>query len=110
VWANIKQVRVIAAVAAAGWDPVVLRMEQLNGLDIGPILQEVQTGQRQEWKDIANRSSTYKSYWAPWESLAVRNGILECNWESPSGQFQIAQVVIPQSRVKDVLRELHSGL
>jgi hypothetical protein len=80
-----------------------LRTEQLNGPDIGPILQEVETGQRPEWKDMADHSPTYKSYWAQWKSFAVRNSILECNWESASGQSKIAQIVIPRSRVKDVL-------
>jgi hypothetical protein len=47
-WADIKNVRAIAA--AAGWDPATLRMEQSNDPDIGPILQGVETGQRSEWK------------------------------------------------------------
>jgi hypothetical protein len=84
-------------------------MEQLNDPVIGSILQEVETGQRPEWKDIADCSPTYKSHWAPWKSLAVRNGILECNWESANGRSQIAQIVFPLSRVKDVLTELHGG-
>jgi hypothetical protein len=97
-------------VAAPGWDPATLRTEQLNDPDIGLILQEVETGQRPEWKDIANHSPVYKSYWAQWKSLAVRNGILECNWESANGRSTIAQIVIPRSKVKDVLTELHDGL
>jgi hypothetical protein len=109
VRADVKQVRAIAAIAAAGWDPVALRTEQLNDLDIGPILQEVETGQRPQWKDIVDPSPMYKSYWAQWKLLAVRNGILERNWESANGRSQIAQVVIPRSIVKDVLMELHSG-
>jgi hypothetical protein len=56
-----------------------------------------------------DRSPTYKSYWAQWKSFAVRNGILEHNWESANGRSQIAQIVLPRSRVKDVLTELHSG-
>jgi hypothetical protein len=84
-------------------------MEQHNDLDIGPILQKVETGQQPEWKDIANCSFMYKSYWAQWKSLVVRTSILERNWESPSGWCKIAQVVIPQSRVKDMLMELHNG-
>jgi hypothetical protein len=62
VRADIKQERVIAAVAAPCWDPATLRTEQLNDPDIGPILQEVETEQRQEWKIISDRSATYKSY------------------------------------------------
>jgi hypothetical protein len=107
--AYVNQVRSIAAVAAAGCDPVALWTDQLNDPDIGPILQEVETGQRPQWKDIADRSSTYKNYWAQWKSFAVRNGILERNWESANGRSQIAREVIPRSRVKDVLTELYSG-
>jgi hypothetical protein len=36
--------------------------------------------------------------------------VLERNWESANGQSQVAQIVIPQSRVKDILTELHGGL
>jgi hypothetical protein len=109
-WADVKQVRAIAAVAAAVWDPAALRTEQLNNPEIGPILQEVETGPRPVWKDIADRSPTYKSYWAQWKSLAVRNGILERNWESANGRPQIPKsIVLPRSRVKDVLTELHCG-
>jgi hypothetical protein len=77
--AEIKQIRAITTVAAAGWDPAALRTEQLDDPDIGPILQELETGQRPEWKDIADCSPTYKSYWAQCKSLAVRNGILVRN-------------------------------
>jgi hypothetical protein len=106
---NIAKVRGIATMAAARWDPVTLSTEQLKDPDIGPILQEIETGQRPEWKDIADRSPTYKSFWAHWKSLAVRNGILEHNWESANGRVTIAQIVIQRSKVKDVLTELHDG-
>jgi hypothetical protein len=107
--AYVKKIRATAVVAGAGWDPVALRTEQLNDANIGPILQDVETGQRPEWKDSADRSPTYKSYWAQWRLLAVRNGILERNWESANGRSKIAQIVVPRSRVKDVLIELHDG-
>jgi hypothetical protein len=37
---SIVQMRGIAAVAAEGWDPIVLRREQLNHPDIGHVLEE----------------------------------------------------------------------
>jgi hypothetical protein len=107
--AYVKQIRTIAVVAGAGWDPVALRTEQLNDPDIGPILQKAETGQRPAWKDIAARSPTYKSYWAQWKSLFVTKGILERNWESANGLSKIPQIVVPWSRVKDVLTELYDG-
>jgi hypothetical protein len=99
-----------AAIAAADWDPAALRTEQLNDQDIGPILEEAQTGQLPEGEDVADGSTTYESYWAQWKSLAVREGILEHHWESADGPSQIAQIVCPRSRAKDVLHELHCGL
>jgi hypothetical protein len=39
----------------------------------------------------------------------MRNGILERNWESANGRSQIAQIFLPQNRVKDMLTELHGG-
>jgi hypothetical protein len=79
--ADIRQVQAIAVVAAAGWDPVALRTE-LNNQDTGPILEEVETGQRPEWKDIADCRPMCKSYWAQGKGLAVSNGILQQQWES----------------------------
>jgi hypothetical protein len=43
--AHIKQVHAIAAVASPGWDPATLSTEQLNDPGMGPILQELETGQ-----------------------------------------------------------------
>jgi hypothetical protein len=85
------------------------RTEQLNDPVIGPILQEVETGRRPEWKDIAGRNPVYKSCWAKWKSLAVRNGVLELNRESANGRSKVAQTALPRSKVEDVLTELPGG-
>jgi hypothetical protein len=108
--AEIKQIRAITTVAAAGWDPTALRMEQLDDPDIRPILQELETGQRPEWKDIADRSPTYKSYWAQWKSLTVRNGILVRNWESANGRSQVEQIILLRSRIRDVMTNYTADL
>jgi hypothetical protein len=53
--------------------------------------QEAGTGPRPEWKDIADRSPTHKSYWAQWKSLALRIGVPERNWESANEGFKLVQ-------------------
>jgi hypothetical protein len=58
-----QHVRVFEFLAVAGWNPVVLRREELNDQNIGPIFEDLQTEQPYEWKDIAEDSLTYKSYW-----------------------------------------------
>jgi hypothetical protein len=77
--------------------------------DTEPILEKVETGQHSEWKDIANRRPTYRSYRAQWKSLTVRNGTLGRNWESANGRSKIAQIILPWSRVNSVPNELHGG-
>jgi hypothetical protein len=84
-----KQVRAIANVVTGGWDPATLKTEQLNDPDIGPILQEVETGQLPELKDNANRIPTYKSYWAQWKS--------RCEKRNTRAQLEIRQRPISNS-------------
>jgi hypothetical protein len=82
---------------------------ELNDQHIGPSLDEVETGKRPEWKHIADRIPTHRSYWAQWKSLSVRNDILECHWESADVRSKMAQVVLPWNKVNDVLTELHAA-
>jgi hypothetical protein len=88
---------------------LALRREQLNNHDVGRILQEVEAGQRSDWRDVADWSPIYKSYWAQWKSLVVRDGVLELHLESADRGTKTAQTVLPQSKVKKVLKELHGG-
>jgi hypothetical protein len=73
----------IVAIAPDTCNPATLKRVQLSDQDMGPILEEVEAGQRPEWKDIADPSPTYKGYWAQWKSLAGRDGILEHHRSPP---------------------------
>jgi hypothetical protein len=42
----------------------------------------MEAGQCPEWRDISDRRPIYKSYWAQWKSLVVKDGVLEHHWES----------------------------
>jgi len=72
-------------------------------------MQELEAGQRPEWKDISDRGPIYNSYWAPWKSLAVRDSMLERHWELAVGKKKMAQIVIPRNKVKEALAEMHEG-
>lgn len=87
-----------------GCDRATLRDEQLHNHDVGQIQQEVETVQRSEWKDTADYSHFYKSCWAQWNSLAVRDGVLEHNWELTDRRTKTAQIVLPSRKVKEVLQ------
>jgi hypothetical protein len=100
--ARRRKATVAVAAAANEWDRADLRREQLHDQDMVQILQEVDAGQRPEWKDIADRSPIYKSYWAQWKSLLVRHGVLERHCESADRRTKTAQTVL-QSKMKEAL-------
>jgi hypothetical protein len=62
-------------------------------------MREIEAGLRPEWRDISDRCTNYKSYWAQWKSFAVRDGVLVRCWES-TDRKETAQIVVPRSKVK----------
>ena len=76
--------------------------------DLGPLIREMEARQCPEWRDISDRCPVYKSYWVQWNSFALKDGVLERHWESADGK-KTAQIVIPHSKVKEVLAEMHGG-
>jgi len=106
--ADGQRVRIVATAAANGWEQQALRREQLAENNLGPLIREMEAGQRLEWKDISDRGPLYKSYWAQWKSLALRDGVLERHWKSTDGK-NTAQIVIPHNELKQVLAEMHGG-
>jgi len=57
-------------------------VEEWRSEFVGPLLRVMEAGQCPEWRDISDRSPFYKSYWAQWKYLVVRDGVLECHRES----------------------------
>ena len=79
-----------------------------------PVLKEfldIFTGnaERPEWCQISARSPALKSFWAQWDRMVVRDGILYRRFESDSGDQIFWQVVVPVSLRKMVLKELHNS-
>jgi len=69
----------------------------------------MEAGQRPEWRDISDWGPVYKSYWAQWNSFTFKDSVLERHWEWANGKEKTAQIVIPHSKVKEVLAEMHGG-
>ncbi|GFW88126.1 retrovirus-related Pol polyprotein from transposon 412 [Trichonephila clavipes] len=61
------------------------------------------------WQDISAYSPTTKQYWALWNSLHLRNGVLYRKFESEDGKTFRWQLVLPRSRIPGVLKELHGS-
>ncbi|GFU51649.1 hypothetical protein TNCV_82791 [Trichonephila clavipes] len=62
-----------------------------------------------EDQDISAYSPTTKQYWALWNSLHLRNGVLYRKFESEDGKTFRWQLVLPRSRIPEVLKELHGS-
>ncbi|GFU01032.1 retrovirus-related Pol polyprotein from transposon 412 [Trichonephila clavipes] len=65
--------------------------------------------EKPSWKDIAPFHSTTKRYWALWDSLHLRNGVLYRKWESDNGKILKWQLILPKTRVSTALKELHGS-
>ena len=75
--------------------------------DFGPLIWEIEAGQRPEWRDVSDRGPIYELL-VPVKSLALRDGVLEPHWDSTDGKKR-AQRIIPHSKLKEILPEMHGG-
>ncbi|KAJ8983161.1 hypothetical protein NQ317_016260 [Molorchus minor] len=99
-----------AVVNDVNWETKKLCEEQQKDEDIKPFIAWKEEGTRPEWKDISNKSTTLKGYWAIWDSLIVEDGILKRLWENTDGKEIRKQIVLPRARVNEVLQEVHGGV
>ncbi|GFU74545.1 retrovirus-related Pol polyprotein from transposon 412 [Trichonephila clavipes] len=78
--------------------------------DIKPLIEFMESSSNKpSWQDISAYSPTTKQYWALWNSLHLRNGVLYRKFESEDGKTFIWQLVLPRSRIPEVLKELHGS-
>ncbi|KAJ8974331.1 hypothetical protein NQ317_002514 [Molorchus minor] len=99
-----------AVVNDDNWETKKFAEEQQKDEDIKPFIAWKEEGTRPEWKDISNKSTTLKGYWAIWDSLIVEDGILKRLWENTDGKEIRKQIVLPRARVNEVLQEVHGGV
>jgi hypothetical protein len=87
-----------------------LREAQLADPDIGGVLRAREEGGPQPgWKEVAPTSNQAKYYFAQWDQLEVRDGILKRRWESGDGSEIRWQIVLPRTQRALVLEELHGS-
>ncbi|GFX98093.1 retrovirus-related Pol polyprotein from transposon 412 [Trichonephila clavipes] len=61
------------------------------------------------WQDISAYSPTTKQYWALWNSLHLRNGVLYRKFESEDGKTFRWQLVLPRSRIPEFESDSSGG-
>ncbi|GFX83964.1 retrovirus-related Pol polyprotein from transposon 412 [Trichonephila clavipes] len=70
--------------------------------DIKPLIEFMESSSNKpSWQDISAYSPTTKQYWALWNSLHLRNGVLYRKFESEDGKTFRWQLVLPRSRIPE---------
>ncbi|GFX39635.1 hypothetical protein TNCV_2103791 [Trichonephila clavipes] len=94
------------------WSDESVRTDQLADPGIKPIIEfKESSGEKTSWQDIAPFHPTTKRYWALWDSLHLRNGVLYRKWASDDGKTFTHrwQLILSKTRVSTVLKELHGS-
>ncbi|UYV83713.1 K02A2.6-like [Cordylochernes scorpioides] len=107
---NIRQLSLAEELKLDEWSPEEMRKSQFEDADLRPVMNWLNAGtNRPAWEDVASCSPITKSYWSLWDSLEFRGGVLYRKWESDDGQHIEWKMILPQSRVPSVLKELHNS-
>ncbi|GBN06648.1 Retrovirus-related Pol polyprotein from transposon 297 [Araneus ventricosus] len=92
------------------WSPNDVQKAQLEDPAIRQILEKkLNSEDRPSWQEIAPESPATKRYWALWDSLHLKDGVLYCRWESNDGSSCRWQLILPKSRIQEVQRETHDS-
>ena len=87
-----------------------VREEQLKDNTMAPLVTMIERQQdRPRWEDMSPGPPDLKTYWAQWQLLAVKDGVLCRKWESGDGKEHRWLVVVPRSLRRMVLEQLHDS-
>ena len=64
-------------------------------------------GKRPEWEEVSPAGPRLKAYWLQWDRLDIRDGILMRRWENEKGDEVTWQIVVPESKKDEILKDLH---
>ncbi|CAF4760063.1 unnamed protein product [Pieris macdunnoughi] len=91
------------------WGGKLMQIAQQEDCDIKPILDWMKSSAvKPQWSKVASTSTTTKSYWAQWDSLVLHNGVLCRKLKNAQGDH--LQIVVPRSKVRDILEMFHTDL
>ncbi|GBO18349.1 Retrovirus-related Pol polyprotein from transposon 297 [Araneus ventricosus] len=86
------------------WSSSEVQKAQLEDPAIRPILEKkLNSAVRPSWQEIAPESPETKRYWALWDSLHLKDGVLYRKWETDDGSSCRWQLILPKSRIQEVL-------
>ena len=86
-----------------------LRKLQLEDSEVGPVLTARENNTKPSAEEIKAASRNTRRLFQLWDQLLVRDNVLFRKYEHPDESKSTLQLVLPKSKVEDVLRELHEG-
>ena len=88
------------------WEVKELREAQFNDQSLRHIVTWLEEGEKPPWNQVSPFGPEVKAYWAQWDSLTMRNGVLYRKIEDSREQAQL-QFVVPKSIRPQILKQLH---
>ncbi|GBN62197.1 Retrovirus-related Pol polyprotein from transposon 297, partial [Araneus ventricosus] len=90
-------VKVVTTTTVDPWSSCEIQKAQLEDPAIKPILEKkLNSAERPSWQEIAPESPATKRYWALWDSLYLKDGVLYRKWESDDGNSCRWQLILPK--------------
>lgn len=85
------------------------RSSQSQDDELQVIMQALEKGIRPSWQSISSLGPVTKQYWSQWDSLVLQDGVLFRKWINPRNDSVLLQLVVPKSRIPEVLKEAHDS-
>ncbi|GBL55751.1 hypothetical protein AVEN_107238-1 [Araneus ventricosus] len=103
-------VRALRMTTEDTWPVSEIQKAQLEDRDIRLILEKkLKLADRPSRQEIAQESPATKRYWALWDFLHLKDGVLYHKWENDDGSSCQWQLIPPRSRIQEVLQETHDS-
>ncbi|KAG7172806.1 hypothetical protein Hamer_G007053, partial [Homarus americanus] len=70
---------------------------QLEDQEVRPMVEWMnQSSVRPAWETISGASPMTKNYWAQWDALRLKDGLLQCQWVTTNGLNRFWQTLLPR--------------
>lgn len=85
-----------------------IKEAQINDQVLKQVYVWKEGGTRPVWQDISNLPVEVKAYWAQWDRISLREGILYRKWMDEDTNCVRWQLIVPKCWQKEILQKLHS--
>ena len=99
-----------AASDSEGMSLAELHEEQVKDPDISLVMQAKSLGEvKPTWDKMSPHSDALKTLWAQYDRLKIKDDVLHRRWIGSHGSSDRWQIIIPRTRRRAVLQQMHDG-